>query len=149
MSTTTRTAHCRPEEVFAVLEDGWLYPQWVVGAARMRAVDDAWPQPGSRLHHSVGPWPLLIDDTTSVLEYEPPRRMVLQARAWPAGEARVEITVEPTPDGCLLRIAEDASRGPATLIPPALRRPMLHWRNTEALRRLALMAEGGARSPRV
>jgi hypothetical protein len=146
MSTTTRRSRCRPEDVFAVLSDGWLYPQWVVGAARMRAVDDSWPAPGSRLHHSVGPWPLLIDDTTSCVEHDPPRRMVLQARAWPAGEASVEITVEPAADGCIMTIVEDASSGPATLIPKALRRPVLHWRNTETLRRLALLAEGGARS---
>lgn len=146
MSTTTRKARCRPEDVFAVLADGWLYPNWVVGAARMRAVDEGWPAPGTRLHHSVGPWPLLLDDTTSCLEYDPPRRLVLQARAWPAGEASVEITVEPDPDGCVITISEDVSDGPARLIPPLARRPMLHWRNTETLRRLALLAEGGARS---
>jgi uncharacterized protein YndB with AHSA1/START domain len=146
MSTTRRAASCRPEDVFAVLADGWLYAQWVVGAARMRAVDEGWPAPGTRLHHSVGPWPLLIDDTTSSVEYDPPARLVLQARAWPAGEASVAIHVEPTAQGCVISLFEDASRGPAKLIPPVLRRPMLDWRNTETLRRLSLLAEGGARS---
>ena len=47
------------DDVWAVLEDGWLYPTWVVGASRMRDVDDNWPEVGSRLHHSVGNWPLL------------------------------------------------------------------------------------------
>ena len=28
-----------PSAVWAVLADGWLYPVWVVGAARMREVD--------------------------------------------------------------------------------------------------------------
>ena len=51
-----------PADVFAVLADGWLYPSWVVGASRVRGVDGTWPQPGSRIHHSVGVWPLLIDD---------------------------------------------------------------------------------------
>ena len=87
---------CSAEDVFAVLADGWVYPVWVVGASRMRAVDDDWPEVGSRLHHSAGAWPLLIDDTSEVLAYDPPRAMVLQARGWPAGEARVEITVEPS-----------------------------------------------------
>ena len=51
-----------------MLSDGWLYALWVVGAARMRDVDEGWPAVGTRLHHSVGTWPLLIDDTTEVLE---------------------------------------------------------------------------------
>ena len=42
------------EAVWAVLEDGWLYATWVVGAASTSAVDHDWPQAGSRLHHSVG-----------------------------------------------------------------------------------------------
>lgn len=29
--------------VWDVLADGWLYPLWVVGAARMRDVDHGWP----------------------------------------------------------------------------------------------------------
>lgn len=53
-----------PSAVWAVMSDGWLYPVWVVGAARMREVDDHWPAVGSWLHHSVGIWPLLINDNT-------------------------------------------------------------------------------------
>ena len=53
-----------PEKVWEVLADGWLYPVWVVGASRMREVDDHWPAEGAKLHHSVGTWPALLDDTT-------------------------------------------------------------------------------------
>ena len=70
MSTTTRTVSATPEQVWEVLADGWLYPLFVVGASRMRDVDESWPAVGARLHHSVGTWPLLIDDTTEVLEVE-------------------------------------------------------------------------------
>ena len=49
-----------PEQVFAVLQDGWTYPGWVVGATRMREVDEGWPAPGTKLHHSFGVWPLVI-----------------------------------------------------------------------------------------
>ncbi len=59
MSTNTRVMHATPEQVWSVLEDGWLYPLWVVGASRMREVEDGWPAAGSKLHHSVGSWPLL------------------------------------------------------------------------------------------
>ena len=68
MSRVTRTVLAVPDQVWGVLADGWLYPLWVVGASRMREVDDHWPAVGARLHHSVGAWPALIDDTTSVLE---------------------------------------------------------------------------------
>src|ERR1043165_7866722 len=63
MSTNKRLVDATPDQVWSVLADGWLYPLWVVGASRMREVDDEWPEPGARLHHSVGTWPLLIDDT--------------------------------------------------------------------------------------
>lgn len=142
----SRQFRCSPEDVFAVLADGWVYPVWVVGASRMRAVDDDWPGVGSRLHHSAGAWPLLIDDTSEVLAYQPPKSMVLQARGWPAGEARVEITVEPSGTGCLVSIAEDASSGPALLVPSQVRHALMAVRNRETLRRLAYLAEGHARS---
>ena len=65
MAQNTRLMHATPEQVWAVLSDGWLYPVWV-GASRMREVDETWPEVGSKLHHSVGAWPLLIDDNTEV-----------------------------------------------------------------------------------
>ena len=46
MSTNVRSMNCSPEDVFAVLADGWLFPTWVVGASRMRDVDAAWPEVG-------------------------------------------------------------------------------------------------------
>lgn len=145
MSTNVRVLHCTPEDVFAVLADGWLYPSWVVGATRMREVDAAWPAVDSRLHHSFGVWPVLIDDATVVLDYDPPRRMVMQARGWPIGEARVTVRVQPREGGCAVRIDEEAAAGPGRLIPQPLLDLPLHWRNAETLQRLAFLAEGRAR----
>jgi len=141
VATTVRELRCPPAAVFRVLGQGWLYPVWVVGASRMRDVDATWPRAGARLHHSVGVWPALIDDTTTCVEWEPPHRMTMTARGWPAGEARVVIEVEPAPAGSVVRIHERAVRGPATLLPRALADPLLWWRNTETLRRLAFVAE--------
>ncbi|WP_424449079.1 SRPBCC family protein [Microbacterium arborescens] len=144
MARNVRVMNCAPEDVFAVLSDGWLFPAWVVGASRMRDVSDSWPREGSRLHHSFGAWPLVIDDTTSVLEYDPPRRMVLQARGWPIGEARITLDVKPRGDSCVVRIQEVAAEGPGSLIPQPLLDLPLMVRNAETLRRLAHLAEGGA-----
>ncbi len=145
MSTTTRTLSATPEQVWEVLADGWLYPLFVVGASRMRDVDESWPAVGARLHHSVGTWPLLIDDTTEVLEVEEGRRLLLKARGWPAGEAHVDISLRPDGDATLVTMEEDATAGPGVLVPKPLRDAQLHWRNVEALRRLAFLVEGRTR----
>ena len=142
MSTTTRPVSATPEQVWEVLADGWLYPLFVVGASRMRDVDDSWPAVGSRLHHSVGTWPLLVDDTTEVLEVEEGRRLLLKARGWPAGEAHVEISLQPSGSATEVTMKEDATAGPGVLVPKPLRDAQLHWRNVEALRRLAFVVEG-------
>ena len=139
-----RRLNCSPGRVFAVLRDGWTYPVWVVGASRMRSVDEGWPAPGTKLHHSFGVWPLLLNDTTEVLELDPGHRLVLEAGGWPIGNARVEITVETAADGCLVSMAEDVSDGPTRLVPQPVRVAGIDVRNRETLRRLALLAEGRA-----
>lgn len=146
MSRNVRALQCTPEAVFRVLGDGWLFPAWVVGASRMRAVDAAWPQEGSKLHHSFGVWPLLIDDETLIERFEPPRRIVMRPKGWPLGEARVTIDVRPQGDGTLVRIQEEPVAGPGRFIPRPLMDAMLHLRNRETLHRLALLAEGMSRS---
>ena len=142
MSTTTRSLSATPEQVWEVLSDGWLYPLFVVGASRMRNVDESWPAVGAKLHHSVGTWPLLIDDTTEVLEIEEGKRLLLLARGWPAGEAHVEFSLQPDGDTTVVTIVEDATAGPGLLMPKPLRDVQLHWRNIETLRRLAFVVEG-------
>ena len=142
MSRNSRTLSATADQVWKVLDDGWLYPLWVVGASRMRAVDASWPQVGARLHHSVGTWPALLDDTTEVLVHEPPSKLVLRARAWPSGEAQVTLLVHPRGAETEVVIEEDAVSGPARLVPAPLRQPPLAWRNVETLRRLAFVVEG-------
>jgi Polyketide cyclase / dehydrase and lipid transport len=144
MSRNVRTLRCRPEDVFEVLGDGWLFPSWVVGASRMRSVDQSWPLAGARLHHSFGVWPLLIDDATLVEEYDPPRRMVMRAKGWPIGEARVTLEVKARGESTVVRIQEEAVAGPGRFIPAPLLDIGLHWRNAETLHRLAYLAEGRA-----
>ena len=137
----SRTIKATPEKVWETLSDGWLYPLWVVGATRMREVDDHWPAVGAKLHHSAGVWPLVIDDNTEVLDVEPGHRLRLRARGWPAGEAEVVITLTPQNGETLLELREDVVKGPGKLVPLPVRAPMIGWRNVEALRRLAAIAE--------
>ncbi|MBA2532368.1 MAG: SRPBCC family protein [Nocardioidaceae bacterium] len=145
MSVTIREFQCQPEHVFDVLRDGWSYAAWVVGAARIREVDETWPAVGSRLQHSVGVWPMMLGDSTEVEAIDPPRLLQLRARAWPSGEARVRFELESTAGQCRVVITEKVVAGPARLIPNVLENALMHWRNTESLRRLAYLAERHSR----
>ncbi|HSK55156.1 MAG TPA: SDR family NAD(P)-dependent oxidoreductase [Jiangellales bacterium] len=148
MATVSRLVHADPDDVWAVLADGWLYPTWVVGASRLRAVEGGWPAAGASIHHSVGLWPALIDDRTEVLVSEPENRLRLRARGWPLGEALVEITLEPREGGTLVTIAETPSAGPGLVVDNRVNHWLLARRNEESLFRLASVAEargGGSR----
>ena len=150
MALVTDRLDAPPDAVAAVMRDGWTYAAWVVGASRVRGVDAGWPAPGSRVHHSVGTWPLLIDDHTRVLECtlapDGTGRLVLQARAWPAGEATVAFELAADGSGTRVTLSEDATRGPATLLPRPIRSALLRARNRETLQRLAPLAQARAQA---
>lgn len=146
-AVVSRTVKAPPEFVWSVLADGWMYATWVVGASRIREVDPRWPATGSRIHHSVGLWPALLDDNTEVLKSDaagPVRELLLQARAWPAGEAQVRLLVSSSEraNHSTVSIVEDVTTGPGRLIPRAARQLLIVPRNSETLQRLALIAEG-------
>ena len=141
MTVVTRTIHTTPAGVWDVLADGWAFPLFVVGASRMRDVDETWPAVGSRIHHSVGIWPALINDYTEVRECTPGERLLLRARGWPLGEASVEFTLHPQGGGTEVELDEKVTNGPGLLVPPPVKGLSLKWRNVETLRRLAYVAE--------
>jgi uncharacterized protein YndB with AHSA1/START domain len=145
VSVTTVHVDQPPEALFAVLADPWRYAEWVVGAKKVRDVDAHWPQPGSRFHHRVGVGPLTIDDSTVVEEIEPPRRMVLRARARPAGVARVTIELTPAGAGTEVTMTEVPIAGPARWLDNPILEAAVDLRNRRSLRRLAELA---ARQPR-
>ena len=147
--TVSRPVEAPASAVWQVLCDGWSYATWVVGASRVRDVDTTWPQEGSRVHHSFGLWPAVIQDFTGVEKAVPDTELVLTARGWPVGEARVRIEVRPVDaEHCTVSITEDAVAGPGRLMPPALRHRLLIPRNKESLFRLAMIAEGRHREAR-
>lgn len=112
-------------------------------ATRTREVDDHWPAVGAKLHHSVGGWPLVLDDNTEVLAEDPGRSMSMRARAWPMGESEVVITLTPRARGPAWTWPDDTVERPGLLVPKFLRHPMGKRRNLEALNRFANIAEGG------
>jgi uncharacterized protein YndB with AHSA1/START domain len=137
-----RTFQASPARVFAVLADGWSYSDWVVGTVHIRDVEKNWPATGAKLHHKAGPWPLSLQDSSTVLAMEPDRRLKLTAGLWPFGEAVVDIRLEPVGEGrTRVTMAEDFERGPLKLIRNKINDLVLHRRNIESLRRLADIVE--------
>jgi uncharacterized protein YndB with AHSA1/START domain len=141
MAQTTSHVAATPDRVFAALADAWTYERWVVGCKEIRAVDDSWPAPGATFHHSVGLGPITVRDTTTVIECEAPRRIVLRARARPAGVARVELDLAETDGGTEVAMIERPVSGPPALMRNPLQEWLIERRNRESLRRLKQLAE--------
>jgi hypothetical protein len=145
MTEVTMTASVSLEAVFAVLADGWSYAGWVVGASHIRTVDPGWPEQGTRIHHSVGPWPMVVHDVTTVRAVEQPRSLELDARLWPFGMARIRLELTETrPGSTQIRMLEEVVRGPGRVLPNAVQALLLVPRNRESLRRLIDLATGVA-----
>jgi hypothetical protein len=139
-----RTVHASPERVFAVLSNGWSYSDWVVGTSHIREVDPHWPQLGARLHHKAGPWPVSLWDSSQVLAMEESRRLCLNARLWPLGEAVVDIRLAPSGENATrVTLQEDFEQGPLRWVQNKMNDLILHKRNVESLRRLADLVEHG------
>lgn len=141
MITATREVAVPCERVWEVLADGWTYTQWVVGNSRMRAVDSNWPEPGSSIRHSIGIWPLVINDATIVEECDPPHKLVLRARLGPLGAARITLLLQETAQGCRVEMIEVPVEGPMGIIPDSVALAAAYPRNRECLWRLAALAE--------
>jgi uncharacterized protein YndB with AHSA1/START domain len=141
VAVTTLHLDQPPEAVFAVLEDAWQYGDWVVGAKHIRDVDQAWPAPGSRFHHRFGVGPLTIDDSTVLEEIDPPRKVVLRARARPTGVARVTVALVGTGDGGTdVEMTEVPIGGLAARLDNPALEALVVLRNRRSLRRLGRLA---------
>lgn len=137
MAVTERTMKATPRQIDEALRDGWNFADWVVGAVHVRGVDPQWPQPGSNVQHRLGAWPLVINDATEVVAYEPEKRLDLRARLWPFGEAEVSLQWEQnSPGTCRVRMEEQFVHGPALTLRNQVADTVLHSRNRESLERL-------------
>lgn len=141
MAEVSKYMNAPPDRVWVELSDGWMYTGWVVGACHIRDVDGHWPDVGARLHHQVGGWPFTINDSTQVLESIPQKRLVLQARAWPAGEARIELELAPEGAGTRVNMVEYPTNGVAKTLHNPVQDAVLRRRNLASLDRLACIAE--------
>ena len=108
----------------------------------MRAVDPDWPAPGSTIHHSIGVWPALINDSTVVESCIPERELVLVANGRPFGKARITLRLHDLDDGgCLIEMAEVPASAPMTWLPDRIALAGVFPRNRETTWRLAAIAE--------
>lgn len=143
MATTRRhMAGLSEKAVFDVLRDGHSYAGWVVGTRTIRSVEDGWPREGTRLRYSVGHGPLKHDDETRSRDYQPDRRLELEAKAWPLGTAKIVITAEPEEGGTQVAIEEHPHRGLARTLHNPVLDLLIKVRNGETLRRLEEHARG-------
>lgn len=141
MSTNRMHIDATPAEVFAVLADASTYENWVVGCADIRAVEGDWPAVGSKFFHTVGVGPLKVKDNTKVIEVEPDKLLVLEARARPAGIATVIFRLEPLDGGTEVEIEEYPTKGLAKITHTPVQDGLIKTRNVETLRRLRKQVE--------
>lgn len=128
------------DQVWAVVSDPRTYPRWLVGAVEILSVDEGWPTPGTSFRHRVGlGGPLTTQDSTRVEEVDPPRRLVLEARARPFGRAEVVIEVQPVAGGAEVAMREGLL-SPLTRLTPLVQPPTLA-RNQKSLHRLRDLPE--------
>jgi hypothetical protein len=142
-----RLIRCHPGDVFSVLADGNLLSGWIHESSHVQGLDQAWPLPGSQSRHSSRLGPIPLRDGTSILEWDPPRHMVLTIHGRLVGSTVVTLDVEVGANGCLAHLSETVLRGPGLLLPKTLRRAGLHLHNGERLERLARLAETRAERP--
>lgn len=136
-----------PAAVFAVLSEGWYYSDWVVGTSHVRAVDQDWPQQGSRLHHAVGVWPMVLRDESAVEQVIPDHLLVLTAKGRPLGEAKVTIELLAEGRGTRLNMTETPVAGPGRWLNNPVLQALLTRRNVESLARLTALVERRTKVP--
>ncbi|MEU9985010.1 SRPBCC family protein [Streptomyces sp. NPDC050856] len=136
-----------PEAVWAVLEDGSRYGDWVVGTSSSRQKDDTWPKVGSAIAYTVSLGPYTVEGETVVRRYDPPRTLELEARTGPLGTARIAIEVRPWGEETLVIVDEHPLRGPGGLLHNTLVDALLQLRHRAMLGRLAKLVERTAPRP--
>lgn len=139
--TVKRHTTASRKQVWDVVANGWMYSQWVVGNTRMRAVAPNWPAPGSKIHHTIGVWPVVVNDETVVESCTPLEELVLLAKVRPFGGARITLRLTDIHNGTRVEMAEVPVGGPLNWLPRRLSLLLVYPRNRECVERLVSLAE--------
>jgi len=134
MTTVEVTIAAPRADVWEALVDVRTYPSWLIGARRIRAVDEHWPAPGSAFHHVVGAGPVRIADRTRSVAVDPLSRFELDVRAWPALRATVVFELRDAVEGTHVSM-EEHPMGPHRVLAPVLA-PLTQLRNRASLAQL-------------
>jgi hypothetical protein len=82
-----------------------------------------------------------LRDTSTVLDFEPDRMLLLRIGLWPLGEGRVRLTLTPVgTTATRVTMVEDFHDGPLLWLRNKVNDVALHYRNRESLRRLGDLA---------
>jgi uncharacterized protein YndB with AHSA1/START domain len=130
-----------PEEVWSVLADAAAYGEWVVGTKNVSAADGEWPRTGSVLEYELGIGPVSVSDRTTVVEAEPPRKLVLRAELRRLGAAAIRLELDPVGDGTRVVMDEEPVEGVVDALHTRVTDAALRRRNDLALGRLKRLAE--------
>jgi uncharacterized protein YndB with AHSA1/START domain len=131
-----------PERVFSVLADWRSYGYWVVGSRCIRGADPGFPAAGTRFYHQVGVGPLHLNDHTVSLEVDPPRKLVLRAKARPFfGTAIVDLTMQPEDGGTRVTLREDPGDKLTAFVFQPVTHLLVRGRNAKSLERLKELCE--------
>ncbi len=130
-------------DVWNVVGDPRAYGYFVPGTRRIREFDARWPDPGSRIRHTLGLEPLVIRDESVVHEAVPPRVLRIEASMGPLGAAEVIFRIEPEGDGrARLVLDEHPARGLLKATWNPLFEALLQARNELSVRRVKAQVEG-------
>jgi uncharacterized protein YndB with AHSA1/START domain len=130
-----------PDAVWAVLEDGHSYAEWVVGTREIHEVDEHWPAVGSAIEFTAGVGPIRLNDRTVVRRVEPKTGLELEAHASWLGSARISFDLRPWGENTLVIIDEHPLTGPGARWHNAAVDVLLHLRNRKMVRALAEAVE--------
>jgi len=141
MSRNSIFVRASPEQVFAVLDDAYAYPSWVLGTRRIRDVDQEWPAVGSSFHHAIGTPVAELHDSSKVVVRQRPEHLELEVRFRPTGVATVCVDIAPEHSGSRVTMEETPKFGFFASLPRLVTEPLLAVRNEVSLRRLRHLTE--------
>lgn len=133
MTTVHATIEAPPGDVWEALVDVRTYPTWLVGARKIRRIDEGWPAAGTAFHHEVGlGGPFTIADRTRCVSIDAPRCLELDVRARPLIHGTVTFELKASGDGATEVTMDEHPVGVHRLLAPVLV-PLTQARNRASL----------------